>query len=75
MHVYNIGAIFISGNTSVSQWTTHIDVRHHFIRDYIEEGTVKIQFVCSEENMTDPLEKNLSNGPFESLASSYLHCE
>ena len=36
---------------------------HHFIRDYVEYGTVKIQFVHSEENLADPFTKNLSNGP------------
>ena len=41
-HIYNIGAILISENTLVSQQTNHIDVRHHFISDYIEDSTVKL---------------------------------
>ena len=42
----------------------HIYMCHHFIRDYIEDGTLKIKFFRSEENMVDPFTKNLSNGPF-----------
>ena len=42
VHIDNVEAIFLSENTLVSQWTNHIDTRHHFIRDYVEDGTVKI---------------------------------
>ena len=35
MHVYNVGAIFILDNTLLSQQKNHIDVRHHFICDYV----------------------------------------
>ena len=59
--------IFLPENTLVSQRTKHIDVRHNFFLDCVEDGTVKIQFFCSEENLADPFTKNLSNGPFESL--------
>ena len=75
MQVDNIGAIFLSENTSIYQQTKHIDVRCHFIRDYVEDGIVKIQSVCLEENMADPYTNNLSNGPFEFLTSRYVHPE
>ena len=48
MHVDNVVAIFLSGNASVSQQTKHIGVINNFIRDYIEEGHIKIKLVCSE---------------------------
>ena len=48
VHVDNVGDIFLSENTSVSQWTRYIDVSCHFIRDYVEDGTVKVQFFRSE---------------------------
>ena len=48
MYVDNVGAILLLDNTSLSQQMKHIDVRHHFICDYIEDGTVKIRFFCSE---------------------------
>ena len=54
-----------------SQWTKNIDVHHHFIRDYIEDGALKIQFFHSKENMADPFTKNLSNSLFESLTQRY----
>ena len=53
----------------------HIDMRNHFIRDYVEDRTVKIKFVCSEENLVYPFANDLSNGPFEFLKSRYVHRE
>ena len=35
MHVHNVGALFLLENTLVSQCMKNIDVRHHFICDYI----------------------------------------
>ena len=73
VHVDNVGAIFLSENTSVYQKTTHIDVRHHFIRGYVEDVSVKIKFVHSEENLAYPFTKDLSNGTFEYLKSMYAN--
>ena len=75
VHVDNIGAIFLSDNTSAYQQTKHINVRHHFIHDYVGDGTVKIKFGPFEENMADSFTNNLSNGPFESITSRYVNRE
>ena len=39
----------------------HIDVCHHFIHDYVEDRSVKIEFVCSEENIAYKFTKNITN--------------
>ena len=75
MHVDNVGTISLSENTQVSQRTNKTYVRHQFIRDHVEDVTVKIQFVRSEENTADPFTKELSNGTFELLTSRYVHCD
>jgi len=59
--VDNIGAIYLAGSASTSSRTKHIDTRYHFVREYIEEGKVKIIFVKSEENEADIMTKNLGN--------------
>jgi hypothetical protein len=56
--VDNVGAIFLANNKAVSDRTKHVDVRHHFVREYIEDGVVKIIFVKSEENDADIFTKN-----------------
>ena len=50
-------------------------MRHHFIRAYINNGTATIKFVHLGEKLADTFTNNLSNVLFESLTSSYVHCE
>ena len=73
VHVYNVGAILLSENTSVSQRINHIDVLHYFICYYVEDVSVQIKFDCSHENRTNQYTKYLSNGLFKLLTSRFLH--
>ena len=41
MNYDNVGATFLLDNTLVPQWTMHIDVHHHLIWDYFENGSEK----------------------------------
>lgn len=56
----NEGAIFLAKNQQVSMRTKHIDVRYHFIRDLVEEGLLKLEFVGTDENYADIMTKNVS---------------
>ena len=75
VHIDNVVGLLLSENISASQQRKRIGVNHHFIPDHVEDGTVKIKCVHSEGNITDPLTKNRSNGPFQSLISRYVNCE
>ena len=59
VNVDNVGAIYLASNATTSQRTRHIDVHYHFMRNYMEEGTVKIIFVQSEDNDADVSTKNV----------------
>ena len=72
VRVDNIGAIYLSGNASSSTRTKHIDTRYHFVKDYIEDGIVKIKFVKSEDNDTDLFTKNLSNSDFQKYMEKFM---
>jgi hypothetical protein len=63
--VDNTGAIFLSNNYTSGQRTKHIDVRVHFVRQYIEDGIFKIVFVKSENNDADIFTKNTSEEIFK----------
>ena len=56
--VDNVGAIYLSNNFSLSQRTKHIDIRRHFVREYVEDGILKIVFVPTEDNEADINTKN-----------------
>ena len=64
----NVGAIFLSYNAKNSNRTKHVDIRAHFVRQYVEDGVVKIIFVRSEENKADTFTKNVSGKIFRKHA-------
>ena len=48
----------MANTQSTSQRTKHVDVRYHFVREYIEDGRLKVEFVRSEENKANIFTKN-----------------
>jgi len=54
----NLGAIFLCKNQQVSSRTKHIDVRHHYMRDLIDNKRLDIRFIRSEDNSSDICTKN-----------------
>jgi len=64
VNVDNIGVIFLAENQSSSDCTKHVDIRYHFIHQYIKEGTVLIEFVRSSENDSDIFTKNVTSETF-----------
>ena len=65
VNVDNIGAVYLSKNATTGNRTKHIDTRYHFVREYIEDGIVKVIFVRSEDNDADIFTKNLNGETFE----------
>jgi len=55
----NTGAIFLVKNQQVGARTKHIDVRHHFIREFHEEGSLIVKYIESRFNEADMMTKNL----------------
>nr|GFA50424.1 retrovirus-related Pol polyprotein from transposon TNT 1-94 [Tanacetum cinerariifolium] len=45
----------------------HIDIRHHFIREQVENGVVKLYFVMTEYQLEDIFTKALPRERFEFL--------
>ena len=64
----NVGAIFLSNNYTTSQRTKHIDIRTHFVRQHIEDGIFKIEFVKSTNNDADIFTKNTTEEIFNKHA-------
>ena len=59
VRVDNIGAIFMSENVSATAKTKHVDIRSKFVKEFCEDGVLKIVFVRSEWNTSDIMTKNL----------------
>ena len=67
IYMDNQGAIAFAKNAQFSQRTKHVDIKFYFIRDLIEEGTIKLYYVASENNNADILTKSLDRVKFEKL--------
>ena len=60
----NKSAIAMAINDAMHNRSKHIDIRHHFIRDAITAGRIKIEWVSSQEQIADVLTKTMGAGPF-----------
>lgn len=75
VNVDNIGAVYLSKNATTGSRTKHIDTRYHFVREYIEDGVVKVQFVRSENNNADIFTKNLNTETFARHCDAIGMCD
>ena len=40
----------------------HIEIRYHFIKDYVQRGAVKLKYISIDEQVANILTKSLSRG-------------
>ena len=70
----NLSAINISKNPVLHSRTKHIDIRHHFIRDLVEDNVVTLEHVATEKQLADIFTKALDGTTFERLRSALGIC-
>lgn len=57
----NMGAIKLSSNIGFSSRTKHIDTRHHFVRELVQEGLIELEHVGTEDALADICTKGLNS--------------
>lgn len=62
--VDNQGAIYLAINPVIDRRTKHFDIRHHYVREQVDSGSVEVFYVASGEQLADALTKNV---PFSIL--------
>ena len=70
----NVSAINISKNPVQHSKTKHIDIRHHFIRELVEDKKIVLEYIQTEKQLADIFTKSLDVNRFESLRSSLGLC-
>ena len=60
MYCDNKSAIDLCCNNVQHSRSKHIDIRHHFIREMIEDGRIKVKQVSTSAMLADHLTKPLS---------------
>ena len=63
----NTSAISLSKNPVLHSKAKHIDIRHHFLRDHVNQGTIRIEYVDTKNQIADILTKPLNQERFEFL--------
>jgi hypothetical protein len=72
LFVDNHGALFLVQNKSTTGRTKHMDVRHHYMRNLVDEKILQVEYIPSEMNTSDTLTKNLPTGPFNEHADKLV---
>ena len=47
-------------NLMFHDWLKHIEIKYHYIRDMVQRGAVKLQYVVKNEQIANALTKSLS---------------
>ncbi|WP_375704769.1 Ty1/Copia family ribonuclease HI, partial [Bartonella sp. AD328YNZD] len=71
----NISAISISKNPVQHSQTKHIDIRHHFIRELVEDNMVSLEHISTERQLADIFTKPLEATRFINLRKALGICQ
>ena len=55
----------MSENPVFHDKSNHIEIKYHYIRDMVQRGAVKLQYVAMDEQIVDVLTKPLARMKFE----------
>ena len=58
----NLSCIKLTENLVFHDRSKHIEIRYHFIRDCVQRGVVKLEYVTTDEQVADILMKSLPRG-------------
>jgi len=61
----NSTSICLSKNPILHSRAKHIEIKHHFIREYVQKGILDIQFIDIEHQWTDIFTKPLTVERFD----------
>ena len=69
----NIGCISLSKNPVSHRSSKHIEIRYHFVRERVQDGSLKLVFIPSSENVADILTKSTRRHTFLYLRDKVMY--
>ena len=72
LFVDNQSTFAIAKDPIRNQRTKHIDIKYHFIKSEIKNGSIAMNYVLSEENMEDVFTKPMTKGKSSSLLKNIM---
>ena len=73
IYIDNKGAAQIAENRVNNRRTRHIDIRHHYIRDLIEDRVYNLEYIAGDSNLADIFTKPLGTAQFTKYARRILN--
>ena len=64
VHCDNQSTIAMTRNSVFHNRTRHIETRHHFIRELVDKGSIKMYYCSTDEQLADILTKPLGSEKF-----------
>ena len=68
----NQAAIAIIRSNNYSERTKHIDVKHHFIKQLVRNGSINLQWISTKDQLADVLTKTLNRATHVDLTHRIL---
>ena len=68
----NTSAINISKNLVQHSRTKHIEIQHHFIRNLVEDGTLTLEFIYTDDQKVDLFTKPLTTNSLNFFAKTLV---
>lgn len=75
LHCDNQGTLALAKNPVQHQRSKHIDIRYHFIRSEIQEGSVQLVYVMSEEIVADIFTKPMTKFKLVKFTDQIMGCQ
>ena len=69
----NVGCISLSKNPVMHRASKHIEIRYHFVREKVQDGSLKLVYIPSSENIADVLTKSTRKNTFVYLRDKFMH--
>nr|GEV30842.1 putative ribonuclease H-like domain-containing protein [Tanacetum cinerariifolium] len=70
IYIYNNSVICIDKNPVYHSKTKHIEIRHHFIRDFYEKKLINVDHIHTDDSVADLLPKSFDVGRFQYLVKT-----
>ena len=60
-------ALALAKNPVFHDWSKHIRIKYHFIRDCLKEGSIKANHIATTDQLADILTKSLGKAQFQEM--------
>ena len=72
MYCDNQSAIALVYSDNYSERTKHIDTRHHFIKQFVRDGSINLQWIPTTDQLADVLTKTLNKKSHANMTNCLL---